>query len=307
MTLAEMQEEFSVSRRTAERMRDAVERAFGPLEQVELGERSARWRLRSSALRGLVSISADELVELEIAAEALDRRGLDERATLLRGLTGKLRALSSPDDQRRVEPDLETLMEAEGLAMRAGPRPRIEYKFLACLRNALKARRVVAFRYLARSTGRRSYQRVKPHGLLYGNRSYLVGPTEKAKGIRYWVLANMSQLTLTEDTFELESDFDLREHASRSFGTYQEEPRNVVLRFDADAAADAAAFLFHPGQEVTENEDGSFTVRFTAGGSLEICWHLFTWGETVTIEQPESLREQMAGMCSTLANHYNCN
>ena len=38
------------------------------------------------------------------------------------------------------------------------------------------------------------------------------------------------------------------------------------------------------------NDDGSITVRFTAGGEHELCWHLITWGTTVTVEQPESLR-----------------
>ena len=35
-----------------------------------------------------------------------------------------------------------------------------------------------------------------------------------------------------------------------------------------------------------ENADGTLTVRFTAGGIDEMCWHLVTWGESVTIEQP---------------------
>ena len=34
LTLDDIQEQFSVSRRTAERMRDAVEATFGPLETV---------------------------------------------------------------------------------------------------------------------------------------------------------------------------------------------------------------------------------------------------------------------------------
>ena len=38
---------------------------------------------------------------------------------------GKVRALMKPDIARKVEPDLEAMLEAEGLAMRPGPRPRI--------------------------------------------------------------------------------------------------------------------------------------------------------------------------------------
>ena len=45
-------------------------------------------------------------------------------------------------------------------------------------------------------------------------------------------------------------------------------------------------------------------VRFRAGGIDEMCWHLFTWGESVTVMKPARLRRRLAGMCATLAaNH----
>ena len=46
------------------------------------------------------------------------------------------------------------------------------------------------------------------------------------------------------------------------------------------------------------------TVRFKAGGEFELCWHLFTWGEEVTIEQPDRLRKQIADLCAALAGHH---
>ena len=67
---------------------------------------------------------------------------------------------------------------------------------------------------------------------------------------------------------------------------------------------DVAEFLFHPDQTVARNGDGSTTVRFTAGGIKEICWHLVTWGTAVTVEQPACLRRRLADMCATLAAHH---
>lgn len=304
LTLDDIRREFSVSRRTAERMRDAVERAFEPLEFEDAGDGRRLWRLRSSRLRDLVYLSAEELVELETAAADLRRTGHDERASLLRDLGAKLRTLLAQEERRRLEPDLEALMVAEGLAMRPGPRPRMEPGLLMAVREAIKGSRVIAFRYLSRTTGRRSRQRVQPHGLLYGNRAYLVGRSDWTEEMRYWVLANMTEVEVTDEVFEFDEAFDLREFASRSFGVFQEEPFDVTLRFDADAASDAGAFLFHPGQETTENADGSLTVRFRASGSLELCRHLFTWDQSVTVERPESLRRDLAHMCATLAEHH---
>ena len=66
-------------------------------------------------------------------------------------------------------------MRTEGLAMRAGPRPRLEEGLLSVLREAITFSRVVEFEYLAQGTGRQNLRRVQPYGVLYGNRAFLVG------------------------------------------------------------------------------------------------------------------------------------
>ena len=304
LTLDDIEAEFSISRRTAERRRDAVDAAFGPLEPVDRDDGKRHWRLRSDALRRLVSVSAEELAELGAAAATLDRAGLGERAAMLRDLAAKLQATLRAESQARVESDLEMLVQAEGLAMRPGPRQRLDRGLLALLREAITTCREVEFRYFAQSTRRRSWQQVRPLGLLYGNRAHLVGWTDWAEEPRLWRLANMSEARITDEAFEWDPAFDLQRFAERSFGTFQEKPVKVVLRFDARAARDAAAFRFHPNQSVEENEDGSLTVRFEAGGLDEMCWHLFTWGESVTVEKPARLRRRLAAMCASLAAHH---
>ena len=304
VTLGDIQAQFCVSRSTAERMRNAVEAVFGPLESVDVDDNRGHWRLRSDALRRLVSVSAGELSELGSAATALERAGLDERAAMLRDLATKLRASMRSESLARIESDVETLVHAEGLATRPGPKQRLDAGLLALLREAITTNRVVEFRYLAQSTGRQSRQCVQPCGLLYGNRTFLVGLTDWSDEPRLWRLANMSEVRLTDETFERAPAFDLQRYARRSFGTFQEEPVEVVLRFDALVARDASAFLFHPDQSIEENADGSLTVRFTAGGVDEMCWHLFTWGESVTVERPARLRRRLVEMCTSIAAHH---
>ena len=304
LTLDGIQDHFRVSRSTAERMRNAVDAAFGPLESVDIDDNRSHWRLRSDALRRLVSISAGELTELGSAATALERAGLDERAAMLRDLATKLRATMRAESLARIESDVETLVHAEGLATRPGPKQRLDAGLLALLREAITGSRVVEFRYLAQSTGRRSRQCLQPFGLLYGNRAFLVGLTDWSDEPRLWRLANMSEVRLTEETFERDPAFDLQRYAKRSFGTFQEEPVKVVLRFDASVARDASAFIFHPDQSFEENADGSLTVRFTAGGIDEMCWHLITWGGSVTVEKPARLRRRLVEMCTSLAAHH---
>ena len=304
LTLDDIRDDFGVSRRTAERLRDAVEAAFGPLEPVETNDTKRHWRLRSGALGRLVTVSVEELAELGAAATALERSGLEERATVLRDLAAKLRATRRSESLERIESDLEALVHAEGLATRPGPKERIDGGLLGLLREAITTARVVEFRYLAQASGRRRQHRVRPYGLLYGNRAFLVAPTERHSDPRLWRLANMSEARLAPESFERDPAFDLERYAARSFGTFQEEPVRVVLRFDADVARDASAFLFHPKQHVEKNADGSLTVRFKAGGIDEMCRHLFTWGENVTIVKPARLRRRLARLCTALTRHH---
>ena len=304
LTLDDIQREFEISRRTAERLRSAVEDLFGPLETVPMGEAKRHCRLRAPNVRRLVSLSADELVELLAAATALERAGLQERAVMLRRLDDKLRAVLESEALNAIGPELQELTEAEGLAMRPGPQPRLEDGLLARLRQAIKTGTVVAFDYASRSTGQRTRRRAEPYGLIYGNRAFLVGRAAGEAEMRLWRLARVSGAEVTGEPFTRDPAFDLQCFARRSFGTFQEQPVEVILRFDARVAADVAEFLFHPEQTVEQNDDGSTTVRFTAGGVDEMCWHLVTWGTAVTVEHPARLRRRLTEMCARLAAHH---
>ena len=307
VTIDEIMRESSVSRKTAERFRDTVEWAFGPLDLVDSGDRKNHWRLQSGALSRLVSVNTEDLITLGKAMEALERFGLDGLAQGLDGLETKLRATRSQKNLERLESDLETLAQAEGLAMRPGPRQPIDPTLLSLLREAILTARKIEFSYLGRQSGKRSTQRIEPYGLLYGTRPFLVGKSSWSEEPRLWRIGNMSEARLTDEKFEQDPDFDLQAFAHRSFGTFQEKPTQVELRFTQDAAADAATFLFHPDQSIEQHEDGTLTVRFKAGGISEMCWHLVTWGDSVKVVKPARLRRHLARMCEELTVHHRDN
>ena len=304
MTLDDVSNQFRVSRRTAERMRDAVETAFGPLEVVDGGDRRRHMKLHSSALRGLVRFSPDEIAGTESCAEHLQRAGLTERAERLRELVIKMKAVSQRPMGSDYEDHLEMALQAEGLAMRPGPRPQIDRNLLQLIHRAIKSCNRIEFDYVAQSTKRRQRDSVAPHGVLYGNRPYLVGYLNGSTKPRLWRIPNISNVRVSMKTFESDDAFDLGTFAEGSFGAYQEAPIEVVLRFDSEVADDASNFLFHPTQTLDENPDGSLKVKFKAGGTLEMCWHLFTWGAHVVVEEPASLREKLRELCATLAEHH---
>lgn len=298
LTLADIEGRFAVSRRTAERMRATIEAVFPGLEQANPGELPKRWRLPPGTVERLADVSLDELQALESAATLLRHEAREDDARRLFGIARKLRAAMRADALRQVEPDLEALSVAEGLAMRCGPRQCIDPEIMARLRTAVLALRKVRLHYMSRTTGRLSRQLVCPYGFLYGTRHYLVAYSMNphSRGYRMFALANIRAVEETDWSFVRREDFSVAAYAMRSFGVYQEEPFETIWRFSPASAAEARTFLFHPSQEMSEGEDGSLTVRFRASGATEMCWHLFTWGKEVEVLEPEWLARKYQAM-----------
>jgi len=307
LTLDEMATEFGVDRRTAERMRDTLVSMFPQMNWWDDEERVRRWRLPGSALVGVIELRAEAVAAIETAARECDARGEDDRAAVLREASTTLRAVMRPDALRQAEPDIAALMEAEGIAMRPGPRPVIVAGVLSALRRAILGMQLVVVRYAGRGSEEPAARILCPYGLLYGGRGWLVAHVDKLPEMRLWRLDRIASVDLLDRGFSRREDFSLETYATQSFGVFQEEPIDVVLRFDPEAAEDAAGWSFHPSQRTTREADGALTVRFQAGGMLEMCWHLFTWGTAITIVAPDTLRTTMAETALAAARHHHIN
>ncbi len=290
ISISDIQKNFKVGRRTAERMRDALLRLFPNIEERVQEDKTKRWRLRSRSLGHLTHLNADDLSELKTAIDHLRRENLPVQADNLERFWIKLKGSIRPESSSRIETDLEALLEAEGYATRPGPRPKIESKVLYLLRESIKGAQKVLITYHSRFKGDVSERVICPYGFLYGARHYLVAWCDEAQDIRTFAMANIKEISLTDDFFERHRDFNLKAYSQRSFGVFQEEPFKVRWKFDACVADDVREHLFHPTQEIEELEDGSLIVSFTAGGWKEMCWHLFTWDGNVEILEPEHLK-----------------
>ena len=139
--------------------------------------------------------------------------------------------------------------------------------------------------------------------MLYGNRAFLVGPTDRAdepRGSGCSTGCAMPGCSSSPSSATPSSTCEATPNG-RS-GRF----RSALSRscFDADVAHDARSFLFHRSQSAEWNEDGTIMVRFRAGGIEEMCWHLITWVESVAVEKPLRLRRRLAEMCESLAFHH---
>ena len=307
LSLDEIAERERVNRRTAERMLASLRETFPQIESLQGDGRSLRWRLPQSALRHLITVDAAELVELDNAARRLRDEGAAEgRARALEGLAAKVRVALRPELLRRTETDTAALMEAEGTAVRPGPRPQVAEPILKGIREALLKLHRLRMLYSkdgAPCAGRERI--VEPLGVLHGLRPYLVAQiVGRAFSPAVFRLDRILDLEVLPDSFTRPATFSLQDYAARSFGVWIEDPIDVTLRFTGAAAREAKNFHLHPSQIVETQSDGTLLIRFTAGGRLEMMQHLVTWGPHVEIVEPATLRDEMAAWCLSLSQHH---
>lgn len=292
LTLDEMAQEMGVGRRTAERMRDAVGALFPAMDEIS-DPPTKRWRIRGGLSAFEQAPTATELVELSKAAQGLRTTGEPARAAALEGLERKIKAAVRSTTLNKLAPDLEALVRAETIAVMAGPRPSADEAVLTTIRNTILSQQPLGFLY-SRPGAEPRRRTVAPCGLMFGRANYLVALDRKSGEIRTFRLDRMSDV-MAEDGFSTPpSDFDLAAFANRSFGIYQDEVEEVVLRISPEGAAEAKGWRWHPTQTLEDQPDGGVIVRFSASGMRELAWHLFSWGDQVTILQPARLKTVMA-------------
>lgn len=291
LTLDEMARELSVGRRTAERMRDAVREAFPQMEEVD-DPPTRRFRI-PSGLDGIFQApTADEFTALRAAAEQYRSQGSKARAGSLLSLEQKVLSAIRAGARRKLAPDLEALLEAETMAIHAGPRPFEDEQVLGAVREAIKSLKRLRFRYLGGSSPGR-VREITPFGLLFGRSNYLVAAEGDSTEARTWRLDRIADIEVSEVTGVRPPEFSLNAFANRSFGIYQDKVEHVQLLVKPHGAEEAKGWRFHPTQELTPQDDGTVLVNFEAAGMRELAWHLFTWGDKIEILSPERLRDVM--------------
>ena len=116
MTIDEIARFVRGSRRTAERYRDELWRLFPDLRPEQRDDGRKVWRLPQSRFLSKLAPSAQELAQLRTAAQFYEKNGLVLEARQLEALYRKIAAASTPAAWTRLDPDIEALLEAEGLA-----------------------------------------------------------------------------------------------------------------------------------------------------------------------------------------------
>ena len=243
-----------LSRRTAERLRDAIERVFPQARLANPGELPKRWRLPAGTVSSFAGVSAEELPlrrwRVTAAAREHAGTGAKRRARSLqaaradeagRPLTRCTRSRSA-DRSRGL-----------GHAARSQAEDRRGGREYVAAGDPFDAKGQDPLP-LSRFGQARFRTDFAVPGLLYGSRHYLVAWSENelARDFRNFSLSNIDRVELLGRAFR-KRQFSLREYAERSFGIFRKLARRGLeilgprwrpmrrIRLSSDAVVGRAA------------------------------------------------------------------
>ena len=294
LTLHDIQHNYAeepLSRRTAERLRDAVERLFPQMELANPGDVPKRWRMPGGTVNGFASITAEEVADLKTAVSVLRRENMHSQAVSAEKVLAKLRALMARQTALKIEPDLEALTEAEGLAMRPGPKPKINREHLRVLARG--------DHHTTKSASALSLSRLSQAWLSDGPpvrvpvwQAPLSCSLERARRGQ-----GLSQLCALEHRTGRAARRDvcpqtrLLNHkiCGAVLWRLPREARRRRLEVHTESCRRRERVSVSSKSRDRAPERRLLVVRFRAGGLLEMAWHLFTWGSEVEIIKPKRL------------------
>ena len=290
LTLDEMATLLGVNRRTVERMRNVILIHFD-LEEI-LDGRTKRFRIKDSPGRAYARPSSNEVAALEALVEA-GRRGGTANTQTLEKLLSKIKIAFDRAERVRLDNDLELLTKLQRSRVAAGPAVIASPQDLTTIQSAILAGHCVEFDYHPEYSEEKVWRRVIPYGLIHGPITYLLGKIpdrdEQPLTFRLDRMENVRESGLVGCPPE---EWDLDTWMARSFGIWQEQGYEIVLRILPHAVSRARAWRFHPNQEI-ENTGDHLVVRFRSGGLIELSNHLFGWAGDLIIERPKALKEVM--------------
>ncbi|MEI7475485.1 MAG: WYL domain-containing protein [bacterium] len=288
VSIEDIMKQANVSRRTAERIRTLLKNTYYDFDVISIDGKVKKWGFTGPLSKSAVRFSADEIAELENIKQGFEEQGIHDKSQSLDKILSKLKVHNSTHSTS-LENDVEALIEAEGFAIRPHPRSKVNTEHFQKIRYAIKASKMLKIEYKKDKSKKSDINKIHPYGILYGEKQYLVAYNADKQQLRSYKLLNIQNIEVLKEYFEIKDSFSFQDYAKRSFGVFHEEPYDVKLLFTKDVANDVMNYCFHHTQVLTPQENGTVLVEFKAGGSLEICWYLFKWGNKVKILAPDKI------------------
>ncbi len=171
-------------------------------------------------------------------------------------------------------------------------------EYFSLLKNAILEQRVITFTYFG-VANEKSDRRVEPLKLLFKDKSwYLQGYCVQIMGFRTFKMTRMTNIHIT-DEFCIHTDV-------QEFTPTTTEAVREQIHLKLKISLEGAYRVYDDFQEdnITKNEDGSYTVIVSMPRGEWIYNYLFSFGTSLEVIEPQTLREEVANRLNKMANKY---
>ncbi|HEX2864496.1 MAG TPA: WYL domain-containing protein [Deinococcales bacterium] len=136
--------------------------------------------------------------------------------------------------------------------------------------------------------------------------AYAIGldRTGRKPGVRVFKIARMRNATLLDETYQVPKDFNPLQYLSTAWGIMPGDPQEIELHFTPNVANRVLEETWPQTQSCEKLPDGSVRLVLSVGGPIELTPWILGWGAEVTVQHPESLRQQIAQTLTAAAANY---
>jgi predicted DNA-binding transcriptional regulator YafY len=142
---------------------------------------------------------------------------------------------------------------------------------------------------------------VDPYRFHYENNGlYLVAHDHRSGEPRLFAVERISWVKTTNHRFEIPADFDFETLKQTAFSMVWGEPQEVKIRFSPGQAPYIKERTWHPSQKIETERDGSILLTLRVAGLWEVKRWLIGFGGEARVLHPEDLGKEIEEECATL-------
>jgi predicted DNA-binding transcriptional regulator YafY len=131
----------------------------------------------------------------------------------------------------------------------------------------------------------------------FKNRWYLIAKDLKDKKIKTFALDRLSLPDITSKHFRPDNLFDIQKYFACSFGVINgngSRPEKILLSFSAAQGKYIKTLPLHSSQQIMLDNEDELQVKLTLSITDDFIMELLSFGKSVEVLQPQSLRQKIA-------------
>lgn len=142
---------------------------------------------------------------------------------------------------------------------------------------------------------------VDPYRLWFVNNGvYLVAYDHRSREMRPFAVERISVAKPTNRRFEIPANFDFEKFSQSAFNVIWGEPQEVKIRFSRDQAPYVQERTWHPSQKIEKRANGTIDLTMQVANLWEVKRWLIGYGADAQVLEPRDLAKDIEEECARL-------